>query len=87
MARLKERRMFMSRNEILKKMIDLFSSLSDAETITEDSELLDDLDLSSIDMFFLLAKLETEYKFKVSEKMIRKIVTVGDVVDIIQMNI
>lgn len=36
----------MSREEVLKKVIELFSMVSEAEEITEDSDLMEDLGVS-----------------------------------------
>lgn len=68
---------------ILNRVIELFSTMSDAEEITADSEVIEDLGISSMDVLFLIASLEEEFKIKVPEKQLRQIVTVGDVADII----
>ena len=73
----------MNRNEVLEKIINVFATMSEVEEITEESELLEDLELSSIDVFSLLATLETEFSITIPEKMIRKMVTVEDVADIV----
>lgn len=73
----------MSNEEILDKVVALFSTMTDADEITEESELMDDLGISSMDMLFLISGLETEFKIKVPEKVIRQVATVSDVVDII----
>lgn len=71
---------------ILKKVIELFSTMTEvaAEEITEESELIDDLEISSMDVLFLISSLEEEFHISVPEKEIRKMVTVGDVARIIQ---
>lgn len=71
---------------ILNKVIELFATMTDvpAAEITADSELIDDLDISSMDVLFLISSLEEEFHISVSEKEIRKMVTVGDVVQVIQ---
>lgn len=73
----------MGYDEILKKVIDVLSTVSEAETITEDSEIMEDLDISSMDVLFLISSMEAEFKCKVPEKELRKVVTVGDVAQII----
>lgn len=72
---------------ILKKVIELFSDMTEAsaEDITEDSELIDDLEISSMDVLFLISSLEEEFHISIPEKEIRRMVTVGDVVRIVQM--
>ena len=52
--------------------------------ITADSELIEDLDISSMDVLFLISSLEEEFHISVLEKEIRKMVTVGDVAQVIQ---
>ena len=71
---------------LLKKVIALFSTMTEVPTaeITADSELIDDLEISSMDVLFLISSLEEEFHISVSEKEIRKMVTVGDVVQVIQ---
>lgn len=73
----------MINEEILKRVIALFSTMSEAEEINEDSELVDDLGISSMDVLFLISSLEEEFKIHIPEKVIRKMVTVGDVAEIV----
>lgn len=74
----------MRREDILQRVIELFSTMTEAEEITEDSELIDDLDISSMDVLFLISSMEEEFHVKVSEREIRKMVTIGDVTEIIE---
>lgn len=76
--------MYMFDQDVLKRVIELFSTMTEAEEINEESELIEDLDLSSMDVMFLISSLEEEFQVSVPEKEIRKMVTVGDVVQIIQ---
>lgn len=72
----------MNYEDILKKVIALLSTMVDTEDeITADSELMDDLGISSMDVLVLISGLEEEFKIKVPEKAIRKMYTIGDVVD------
>lgn len=73
----------MSREEILEKVIDLFSTMTDAEEITEESELIDDLEISSMEILTLVSGMEEEFNIKVTEKDIRRMATIGDVTDVI----
>ena len=70
-------------NEVLDRVIAVMSTISDAEEITEESEIMEDLDISSMDVLFLISSMEAEFKCKVPEKELRKVVTVGDVAQII----
>lgn len=73
----------MCKEDVLKRVIELFSAMTEAEEITEDSELIDDLEISSMDVLFLISSLEEEFRIQVPEKAIRKMVTVGDVAEVI----
>ncbi len=74
----------MSEAEILNKVIELFSSMTDAEEVTADSEILDDLGISSMDVLVLISSMEEEFKIRVPEKRIRRLVTVGDAAEMIE---
>ena len=66
------------------RVIEQLSTLTEVDELTLDNELVNDLEISSMDVLFLISSLEEEFKVKVMEKDIRKMVTVGDVVQIIQ---
>lgn len=72
----------MNREDILNKVIELFSTMTEAE-VMEDSEIMEDLDLSSMDVLFLISNLEDEFQIKMPEKEIRKVETVGDIADVV----
>lgn len=74
----------MSNPDVLARIINLFSTMTDCETITADSEIIDDLEISSMDVLYLITSLEAEFKISVPEDDIRKMVTVGDVAEIIE---
>lgn len=73
----------MTDKTVLEKVIEIFSTMTEENAITKDSEIVGDLGLSSMDLMFLISSLEDEFGIKVSEKQIRKMVTVEDVVDVI----
>lgn len=72
----------MSRQEILKRVVDLFSIMTDEE-ILEESELIDDLGISSMDILTLMSYIEEEFKIKIAVCNVCKMITVRDVVDFI----
>lgn len=75
----------MTTNEILKRVIDLFAAMADTDDeITEESELIEDLGISSMDVLFLISSLEEEFGIKISEKEVRKMATIGDVTEVIE---
>ena len=73
----------MYNEDILKRVIELFSTMTEVEEITEDSELIDDLGISSMDVLFLISSMEEEFKIQIPESAIRKMVTVDDVAEVI----
>lgn len=73
----------MCKDDILKRVIELFSTMTEAEDITEDSALIDDLEISSMDVLLLVSGIEEEFGIQVPEKAIRQMVTIGDVAEIV----
>jgi acyl carrier protein len=76
----------MNRQEIFEKVKKiLMEKLSVNETdIKEDSSLVDDLGVDSLDLVELLMKFEEEFKVEISEEESQKILTVKDIVDFIE---
>lgn len=74
----------MYNEDVLARVIALFSTMTEAEKITAESELIDDLEISSMDVLYLISCLEDEFEIKVPEKEVRKMVTVGDVAEVIE---
>lgn len=60
------------------KILEILREYTDAENITEDSDILEDLELSSLEVFGMLSNLEDEFDITIPEKTVRKIITVGD---------
>lgn len=73
----------MNKETILEKAIALFTTMTEADDITAESELMEDLDLASMDVLFVISSLEEEFGVKVDETMIQNMYTVGDVADIV----
>lgn len=74
----------MNEKKILEKVIEIFSEVTEEDSITEKSELIDDLGLSSIDVFTSLADLEIVFNIVIPEKMVRKMVTIEDVANVVE---
>lgn len=74
----------MDNETILNRVIELFATMTEAEEITADSEILEDLEISSMDVLYLISSLEEEFHITVPEQLVRKIVTVGDAADVIE---
>ena len=52
--------------------------------ITEETELVDDLELSSLDFFSLVTQIETEFQIKISDRDVQELETVGDIIDLLE---
>jgi len=74
----------MRKDEILEKIIALISTISEAEEITEDSEMIEDLGISSMDVLYLVSCMEAEFGIKIPEKAIRRLEIVGDMADVVE---
>jgi acyl carrier protein len=76
----------MNRQEIFEKVKRILIeklSVNEAD-IKEDSSLVDDLGVDSLDLVELLMKFEEEFKVEISEEESQKILTIKDIVDFIE---
>lgn len=72
-------------DEKLKEII--YSVLDDRDMeLTEDSEFIDDLGLSSMEFFHLITLIENSYKIKISDRQVQELETIGDIIEIIEEN-
>lgn len=71
--------------QILDKVMEyLADELEDDEVqVTEDSNLMDELGLSSIEIMTILGNLEDEFEVKISDTYLRKMITVKNVAEIV----
>ena len=74
----------MDREEIFRFIVSVFDTLIEVSEIRESDELVEDLGISSMDILTLISYLEEEFGIRITERMIRKVVTVGDLVDLVQ---
>ena len=56
----------------------------DPSLITEEIRFLDDLELSSLDFFSLISEIESEFNIHITELEIQRLVTVGDLLHVLQ---
>lgn len=56
------------------------------EEIIMETNLLNDLGFSSLDLVSIVVSFEEEFDIEIPERMISKIVTVGDVVEILKQD-
>ncbi len=69
---------------ILERVINLLAAMTESkDEVTADSELIDDLGISSMDILFLITSLEEEFKIKIPVNAIRKMNTIADVAEIV----
>lgn len=65
----------------------IYSVIEDKDMeITEDSEFIDDLGLSSMEFFNLITMIENHYGFKISDRQVQELETVGDIIEVIEEN-
>lgn len=73
----------MSREEAFEKIRDILVSITeiDSAEIHEDSSMLDDLSLSSMEVLAVISEVEDAFGLKIPEKELRNFVTVGDLTE------
>ena len=69
--------------EKLKEIIALQLDI-DAETLTLDTKILEDLGTDSLDVVEMLMSVEDEFDVEIPDEKIEDLKTIGDVVDYIQ---
>ena len=76
----------MKMEEVIETVIKELKEILDDETaeINESSNIIEDLDISSLEILELIGNLEEAYDIELSEREIQKIVTVGDLAEHIQ---
>lgn len=57
------------------------------KSINENTNLLADLDLESLDLVTLISEIETKYELEIPDKEIKKIQTVGDIVNYLSKHV
>lgn len=72
-----------------KEIIDIIADVAEipARKINEDSSLVSDLGLESLDLVSLVSKFEEAFDFTVDDKDIKDLLTVGDVINYIEKNV
>ncbi|WP_022760646.1 acyl carrier protein [Butyrivibrio sp. AD3002] len=72
-------------SEIFDVIADVIEDVADIdkEEITEESEFMDTLDLSSLEIMSIISKIEKEYSIKIDEKELLSITTVKDLEELV----
>lgn len=75
----------MEREEIKNKLYELMGELLEksVDEIDEEKALMDELDISSLEIMTMIADLEEYFKITIPENDMRGMVTVGDIIDYI----
>lgn len=60
--------------------------VENADEITKDSALVDDLGLSSLDVINIVSEFEGEFDVEIPDRIIPTLRTVGDIVDYLEEN-
>ena len=73
----------MERSEIVSQILAILEDVAEIspEDVTEDSVLMDDLDLSSMEILTVVADLEATGGLRIPEKELRNFVTISDLAD------
>lgn len=69
-------------SETFEKIVAIIGDVADIpeEDIQEESNLIDDLDLSSLEIMSIISKIEKSFSIKMSEKELLSIENIGDLV-------
>ena len=73
----------MERAEIISQILAILEDVAEVspEDVNEDSVLMDDLDLSSMEILTIVADLEETFGLRIPEKELRNFVTMVDLAD------
>lgn len=69
--------------QILQKVIEIFAQAAEEENVQPDDNLIEDLELNSVEVLTLLADLEDAFDLDIPESYVQQMGTVQDVADII----
>ena len=73
-------------DNILEEVIDTIANVTeiDKNIIKEDSNLIKDLEIDSLDLVDLVVEFENKYNFQIPDQDVKEIQTVKDIVDYIK---
>ena len=73
----------MERAEIIAQILAILEDVAEIspEDVSEDSVLMDDLDLSSMEILTIVADLEEAFGLRIPERELRSFVTISDLAD------
>ena len=76
----------MERAEIISQILAILEDVAEVSPDDVNSVLMDDLDLSSMEILTIVADLEETFGLRIPEKELRNFVTIGDLVDYLAAN-
>ena len=78
----------MERAEIMSQILAILEDVAEItpEDVNENSVLMDDLDLSSMEILTIVADLEETFGLRIPEKELRNFVTIRDLADYLVAN-
>ena len=73
----------MSRTEIIAQIVGILEDVAEIspDEVTENSVLMDDLDLSSMEILTIVADLEETFGIRIPEQELRSFFTISDLAD------
>ncbi len=76
-------------NNVLEEVIEVISNVTEVEKdmIKEDSNLIKDLEIDSLDLVDLVVEFENKYDFKIPDQDVKEIQTVKDIVEYIKSHV
>lgn len=79
----------MDKNTIIEKIAEIIEEITDIpqDEIQEDSEIMEGLEMSSVEIFTMLGDLENIFNVVIPNKDLRKIFTVGDLAEYIHSHL
>ena len=79
----------MSRTEIIAQIVGILEDGAEIspDEVTENSVLMDDLDLSSMEILTIVADLEETFGIRIPEKELRSFVTISDLADYLRARV
>ena len=78
----------MERAEIISQIMAILEDVAEIspEDVNENSVLMDDLDLSSMEILTIVADLDETFGLRIPEKELRNFVTISDLADYLSAN-
>ena len=72
-----------------KELIKIIAGIAEVpeKSINENTNLLADLDLESLDLVTLISEIETKYELEIPDKEIKKIQTVSDIINYLSSHV